>query len=111
MYIYIVSRGQTNATGGLRCFDGGLVSCHVRPRRRRQPEAIQAVEGAEAAECSSGGAGFVDHGWLLFAATDSGQAPKRRSLLPTGRAGSGEWGGGFGGLVWVGLEVPAESGR
>ncbi|CAJ1374520.1 unnamed protein product [Effrenium voratum] len=45
-------------------------------------EAIQAVEGAEAAECSSGGAGFVDHGWLLFAATDSGQVV---TLCPTFR--------------------------
>lgn len=45
-------------------------------------EAIQAVEGPEAAQCARDGSGFVNVGWLLYAATDSGQVV---TLCPTFR--------------------------
>ncbi|CAK9080551.1 Copia protein [Durusdinium trenchii] len=45
-------------------------------------EAIQAVEGEEAEDCAKDSSGFVNAGWLLYAATDSGQVV---TLCPTFR--------------------------
>lgn len=45
-------------------------------------EAIQAVEGEESKECAKESSGFVNAGWLVYAATDSGQVV---TLCPTYR--------------------------
>ena len=45
-------------------------------------EAIQAVEGDDAKECAKESSGFVNAGWLVYAATDSGQVV---TLCPTFR--------------------------
>eukprot|EP00435_Cladocopium_sp_Y103_P008125 s4470_g2.t1 len=45
-------------------------------------EAIQAVEGEESKDCAKESSGFVNAGWLVYAATDSGQVV---TLCPTYR--------------------------
>ena len=42
-------------------------------------EIIQPVEGKEALQCARDGSGFMNAGWIVYAATDSGQA--QRTLL------------------------------